>query len=154
MIDRIKHILEQKNLTPSRFADQIGIPRSTISHILSGRNKPSLEVMQKIINAFPDIPMEWLIIGKGNFTEQTYTLFGTGNQSDKKPDPVKNEKSDDHLPDNDDIDESDIERNTQSIAEKIDKEPSSKKNETRPGTVEKLIILYTDGSFREYKPSV
>lgn len=64
MLDRIKEIMLQKGLNPSGFADEIQVQRSSISHILNGRNKPSLELIQKIIAAFPDIDIEWLITGK------------------------------------------------------------------------------------------
>jgi len=65
MIDRIQKIIQQKKLSSSGFADMIGVPRSTISHLLSGRNNPSLEFIQKILDAFPEISTDWLIRGKG-----------------------------------------------------------------------------------------
>jgi len=64
MIDRFKSILEQLNVTPSEFADRIGVQRSSISHVLSGRNKPSLDFLEKILNVFPDIDASWLITGR------------------------------------------------------------------------------------------
>jgi transcriptional regulator with XRE-family HTH domain len=64
MLDRIKEIMQQKGLNPSAFADAIQVQRSSISHILNGRNKPSLELVQKIISAFPDIDIEWLLTGQ------------------------------------------------------------------------------------------
>lgn len=63
MLERIKHILQSRQLTPTQFADAIGVARPIISHILSGRNKPSLEVVQKIIAAFPDLSLPWLLSG-------------------------------------------------------------------------------------------
>lgn len=65
MIDRIQKIIQQKKLSSSGFADMIGVPRSTISHLLSGRNNPSLEFIQKVLDAFPEINTDWLIRGKG-----------------------------------------------------------------------------------------
>ena len=64
--DRIKQIIEMKNLTPSRLADAINVNRSRLSHILTGRNNPSLEMVQSILNCFPDINPEWLLFGQGN----------------------------------------------------------------------------------------
>lgn len=64
MLERIKEIILQKGLSPSGFADAIQVQRSSISHILNGRNKPSLELIQKIITAFPDIDIEWLLTGQ------------------------------------------------------------------------------------------
>ncbi len=66
MITRIRELLEARQLSPTQFADLIGVGRPVISHILSERNKPSLEVVQKIISAFPDISMPWLIAGTGS----------------------------------------------------------------------------------------
>jgi transcriptional regulator with XRE-family HTH domain len=65
MVDRILLVLKIKNLTPSKFADEIGIQRSSMSHIMSGRNLPSLDLITKILNKYPDINSEWLIQGVG-----------------------------------------------------------------------------------------
>lgn len=65
MTERIHLILKAKNITASKFADEVGVQRSSISHILSGRNNPSLDVVQKILKKFPDISTEWLLSGKG-----------------------------------------------------------------------------------------
>ncbi|HEX8349404.1 MAG TPA: helix-turn-helix domain-containing protein [Hymenobacter sp.] len=65
MVERIRQLLETKQLTPTQFADAIGVARPIVSHILSGRNKPSLEVVQKIIAAFPDLALPWLLNGVG-----------------------------------------------------------------------------------------
>lgn len=69
MVDRIRLILQAKQLTPTQFADAIGAARPVVSHILSGRNKPSLEVVQKILAAFPDLSMAWLLNGIGTMSE-------------------------------------------------------------------------------------
>jgi transcriptional regulator with XRE-family HTH domain len=66
MITRIRELLETRQLTPTQFADLIGVGRPVISHILSERNKPSLEVVQKIIGAFPDVSLPWLLTGTGS----------------------------------------------------------------------------------------
>lgn len=65
MVDRIRQLLQARQLSPTQFADTIGVARPIISHILGGRNKPSLEVVQKIITAFPDVSMPWLLTGQG-----------------------------------------------------------------------------------------
>ena len=53
--------MEAKNLTPSRFADEIGVPRPIMSHILAGRNKPSLDMIQKIARRFPELGTAWIL---------------------------------------------------------------------------------------------
>ncbi|RSK44602.1 helix-turn-helix domain-containing protein [Hymenobacter perfusus] len=65
MLDRIRTLLTARQLSPTQFADTIGVSRPIVSHILSGRNKPSLEVVQKIVGAFPDLSLRWLLNGEG-----------------------------------------------------------------------------------------
>jgi transcriptional regulator with XRE-family HTH domain len=64
MINRFRKIMEQVQLTPSEFADRIGVQRSSVSHVLSGRNKPGLDFLEKILIAFPEIDAAWLVTGK------------------------------------------------------------------------------------------
>lgn len=63
--ERITKVIEYSNLTSSEFADEIDVQRSSISHITSGRNKPSLEFIIKIKSRFPDIHWDWLVTGEG-----------------------------------------------------------------------------------------
>ncbi|AZA76722.1 XRE family transcriptional regulator [Chryseobacterium sp. G0186] len=63
--ERISKVIEYSNLTPSEFADEIDVQRSSISHITSGRNKPSLEFIIKIKSRFPELLWDWLVTGEG-----------------------------------------------------------------------------------------
>lgn len=65
MINRINLILRAKNITAKQFAEEIGIQPSGMSHILSGRNNPSLEFVNKVIRRYPEIDANWLLLGKG-----------------------------------------------------------------------------------------
>jgi transcriptional regulator with XRE-family HTH domain len=65
MVDRIKQIMEFYELTPASFAEQIGINRSNLTHLFSGRNQPSLDLAKKILHYYPEIKTEWLIMGVG-----------------------------------------------------------------------------------------
>lgn len=65
MVTRIQQLLEAEGLSPQQFAERIGVQRSAISHIMSGRNKPSFDMMRRIIEAFPHVSAEWLIVGRG-----------------------------------------------------------------------------------------
>lgn len=65
MRERIAKIIASEGLNSSAFADLLGIQRSNISHILNGRNGPSLELLQKILNAFPHYNTDWLLMGRG-----------------------------------------------------------------------------------------
>lgn len=64
--ERIEFIISAYGLSSSQFAEKTAIPRASVSHILSGRNKPSLEVLQKVAAAFPDVDVNWLMLGVGN----------------------------------------------------------------------------------------
>ncbi len=65
MNNRIALVLKTKNISPSQLADDLGVQRSGISHIVNGRNKPSLEFIQKLIKLYPDISMQWILFGEG-----------------------------------------------------------------------------------------
>ena len=63
IIDRVKKIISANGLTNSSFADKIGVPRSSISHVLSGRNNPSLDIIIKILQSFDGISANYLLSG-------------------------------------------------------------------------------------------
>jgi len=65
MINRINLILRAKNITARQFAEEIGIQPSGMSHILGGRNNPSLEFVTKVIRRYPEIDANWLLLGRG-----------------------------------------------------------------------------------------
>lgn len=65
MIDRIKQVMKYKQMSPTAFADSINVNRSSVTHIFTGRNQPSLDVAKKILKAFPEISSDWLIMGLG-----------------------------------------------------------------------------------------
>ena len=99
---RIEKVIQMVGLTSGQFAQEIGIQTSTLSHILNERNKPSLDVMKKILNRYPNINAEWLILGHGSIQRkeshsQAPTLFGdediSGSISDSKAiyEPEKND---------------------------------------------------------------
>lgn len=62
--DRIRMIIDSHQLTAGAFADRIGVQRSNVSHVLSGRNKPSFEFVEKVLLAFPKVQAHWLLTGK------------------------------------------------------------------------------------------
>ncbi|MFG6686987.1 helix-turn-helix domain-containing protein [Mariniflexile sp. HNIBRBA6329] len=64
---RLQEVIDYYGETASSFAEKIGVQRSSISHILSGRNKPSLEFVLKILGSFPEVELYWLLNGKGEF---------------------------------------------------------------------------------------
>ncbi|HIP32053.1 MAG TPA: XRE family transcriptional regulator [Crocinitomicaceae bacterium] len=104
--ERVKLIIKANNETPSSFADKIGLKRSNLSHVLSGRNKPSLDFLSKIIDNYPKVNASWLITGTtrdGDFQEeQTKSISQVGADASER-------------------------------------------------IIERIVIFYSDGSFKEYK---
>lgn len=70
MVERIKQVMDYEQMSPTAFADKININRSSLTHIFSGRNQPSLDIAKKILIAFPEISTEWLIMGMGNMIQE------------------------------------------------------------------------------------
>jgi transcriptional regulator with XRE-family HTH domain len=136
LIERILEILKSKNLTPAQFADLIGVQRSSISHLISGRNKPSLEFIQKILKTFPDINSDWILSGKGS-------LINRENGLDDEISPTM----DLFLPEqmaNDTIFEP-----KKNEPERVQKK---KLNDPEGKKIEKIVIFFKDNTFREYLP--
>jgi transcriptional regulator with XRE-family HTH domain len=63
---RLEQIIESEGLTAKQFAEEVGIQAGTISNIVNGRNNPSLDVMQRVLNRFRTISSDWLILGVGS----------------------------------------------------------------------------------------
>ena len=65
--ERLQKVIDFYSETASGFAEKIGVQRSSISHILSGRNKPSLDFVMKVLHSYPEVELYWLMNGKGSF---------------------------------------------------------------------------------------
>ncbi|WP_298496352.1 helix-turn-helix transcriptional regulator [uncultured Algibacter sp.] len=73
-IKRLQKVIDYYGESASSFAEKIGVQRSSISHILSGRNKPSLDFILKILSTYPEIDLYWLFNGKGTFPNEEKTI--------------------------------------------------------------------------------
>tara|TARA_R110000850_G_scaffold80862_1_gene173549 strand:+ start:91872 stop:92279 length:408 start_codon:yes stop_codon:yes gene_type:complete len=125
---RLQKVMDYYGLSSSAFADTIDFNRSSISHLLSGRNKPSLEFVMKVLEKFPEVKLYWLLNGKGSFPDSDPEIeFPEDNVSQTSP-PLKNESN---------------EKETQSPG-KISVLDSDK-------NIERIILFYKDGTFKEYK---
>ena len=87
--ERIEKIMQLEEMNSAVFAAEIGIQGSTLSHILNGRNNPSLDVLKKILNRFRTVSSDWLILGVGSMyrsekQSQTPTLFDLIDESASK----------------------------------------------------------------------
>ena len=72
MNTRIQKFIEAEGLTAARFADAIGVQRSNVSHILSGRNKPGFDFIEKMLRKYPELNADWLILGKGHMYKESH----------------------------------------------------------------------------------
>lgn len=97
MVDRINLILKAKNLTYRQFAEEIGIQPSGMSHILSGRNRPSLDFVMKVVNRYPEIDIKWLTLGEGEMYVSPYSLPVAASKTvhpESKPEPAPDAQPD------------------------------------------------------------
>lgn len=147
MKDRILKFLDIEKISPSKFADEIGIQRSSISHILSGRNNPSLEVIQKILMRFPYLNAEWLITGKGEMfkPERHPTLFDALMETNKEQLEKTTETA--TQTDKDKIENTEQLTN-QTVLTVSTAETLSNINQKK---VQQIIVLYDDGTASVYK---
>lgn len=88
-IKRLEKILHYYDISASAFADKINVQRSSISHLLTGRNKPSLEFVLKVIQTFPEVNLYWLLKGKGTFPHEP---------AENLPPPQVGKEAQDHPP--------------------------------------------------------
>lgn len=84
---RLEDILAYYELNASAFADAIGVQRSSISHLLSGRNKPSLDFVLKVVREYPEVNLYWLLNGKGDFPESNSKEALQNKISSQQPSP-------------------------------------------------------------------
>ncbi|WP_343633502.1 helix-turn-helix transcriptional regulator [Fluviicola sp.] len=80
--DRLRMIMESHKLNAGSFADKIGVQRSNVSHVLSGRNKPSFDFIEKLLKAFPRVSAEWLFTGKQEKKEADVSEFSLQTKSE------------------------------------------------------------------------
>jgi len=71
--ERLQKVIDFYGESASGFAEKIGVQRSSISHILSGRNRPSLDFVMKVLHTYPEVELYWLMNGKGEFPRQLET---------------------------------------------------------------------------------
>ncbi|UCH14104.1 MAG: helix-turn-helix transcriptional regulator [Bacteroidales bacterium] len=145
MRNRILKILNNEKLSATKFADIIGVQRSSISHIISGRNKPSFDFISKTINKFPYINAEWLINGKGNmYKDDNKTKESRGEEPElfKEDEKLKEERYKQKQV---------IKTDSGDPADNMnEREFIIKRKVTDVNNIEKVIILYSNGTFREY----
>jgi transcriptional regulator with XRE-family HTH domain len=148
MINRLSQIIKSKELSASQFADEISVQRSSVSHVLSGRNKPSLDFVTKVILRYPDINSEWLLSGRGSMLSDDQFEDNISQSVDDQPSIIKDDIEGSLIPE--DI----IDKKVERLPEKAHKTKAAKgKTSGGSGSIEKIIFFYKDGSFSEYSPN-
>ncbi len=122
--------MEAEHLTAKQFAEQVGISAGTISNIMGGRNKPSLDVMQAVLNRFRTINSDWLILDIGSM----YRINGDGPQQtlfDIKP--------------------NDSDQPAATVPQSASSTPATVAPTVTPieKKVAKIMVYYTDGTYEE-----
>ncbi len=145
-IQRLEFIMEHFGLSASSFADKISVQRSSISHLLSGRNKPSLDFVMKVLDFFPELNLYWLLNGSGTYLKKDSEEI-TVNEVQNTPTPITENKSKEFvssISDEDTVDRKndDLVPNGVSFPENV----AGKQ-------IDKIVLFYTDGTFQDYKPS-
>jgi transcriptional regulator with XRE-family HTH domain len=147
MKDRIQSFLQNENKSYAQFAEEIGVQPSGISHILSGRNNPSLDFVIKMLHKYPALSAEWLLFGRGSMYKYASqpTLFDTEAPM-SLPEPDTASDLPHPLPDLPEAQEGREMPSAGIPAGELDSE-SSARHLTR------IVMFYSDKSFTEYKPS-
>jgi len=141
--NRVLTLLNREKLSSSKFAEIIDVQRSSISHIISGRNKPSLDFIQKVLKEFPSLNPNWLVTGKGAMYFET-----TQNEIDFSS-KILNE--------NENLKEDKAEKKIEEEKNKLQNTTINSKNNLQEKTsnrkIEKIIVFYNDNSFETLNPN-
>ena len=146
-IKRLEIILDYYNLSASAFADKISVQRSSLSHLLSGRNKPSLDFIIKVIEVFPEVDLYWILNGKGTFpkSENTSNHFEEVKSASIETPFIQTE-----------LESPDLFSATASKNFEKEIQPTEINHHTPTantfGTIERIVIFYKDGTFKNYMP--
>lgn len=125
---RLGEILDYYGITAAAFSDMLAVNRSTISHLLSGRNKPSLEFVLKVLNQFPEVELYWLLNGQGHFPTQQKNTFSENTTATNIP----NERS-------------------KTVLQETSVNASNEITDDF-GPIERIVVFYKNGKFKTYTP--
>jgi transcriptional regulator with XRE-family HTH domain len=151
-IKRLEIILDYYSLNASSFADKIGVQRSSLSHLLSGRNKPSLDFILKIMDVFSEVDLYWLLNGKGTFPKselENETKIVTSTPIVNHPiEETKKEKQADLFSENFSSPKNQMEENIPNPFLNTKITPTQKTE----GEIDRIVIFYSNGTFKTYSP--
>ena len=138
-------LLKAKNITVSQFTQAIKIQRSGMSHILSGRNKPSLDFVLRVLKRYPEINPSWLLMGEG----EMYLSDKIDVQTSMFPDKNESDGIEHTLVEDNQSTET-LSKETKKTIDTIPIVLDSIGNKSQTRKIEKIIVLYSDNTFDEY----
>lgn len=151
-IKRLEIILEYYSLNASSFADKIGVQRSSMSHLLSGRNKPSLDFILKILDVFPDVDLYWILNGKGTFPKSELH----NEKNFVVPTPIlDNVSAENKIEIQHDLFSEKNPNSKNRIIENFSNTVSKTNNisnQDKCNSIDRIVIFYTNGTFKTYSP--
>ncbi|RZS93680.1 helix-turn-helix domain-containing protein [Aquimarina brevivitae] len=153
---RIEKIMDHYTISASAFADAMGVGRSSISHILSGRNKPSLDFVMRIVEAYPEVSLHWLLYNEGSFPPASNQSNDTTAKEVIKTSttPAKNNLQEPQQA-SDLFSGSNEEENVFSTSGPKPKEQLNVPVDNTTFTdqaIEKIVLFYKNGTFKSYAP--
>lgn len=146
-IKRLEIILDYYNLSASAFADKISVQRSSLSHLLSGRNKPSLDFIIKVIEVFPEVDLYWILNGKGTFPKSENT---SNHFEEVKSVPIETSFVQTEL-ESPDLFSATANKNFEKEIQPTEINHHTPTANTS-STIERIVIFYKDGTFKNYIP--
>ena len=153
MKERLEELMQLLNLTPTQFANEIGIQRTTLQHILSGRNEASLKIIMAIHSKYPDVELEWLLNGKGyaipvmqqnDSQNQDYPLF-PGMESTVFP--TQGKENSEFLNVKEEKIPSSTRKRTNNKGVNTDTGNSLENNQKR---IKEVVIFFEDGTYQKF----
>lgn len=150
MRERIIKFIESEKLSAAEFADRIGVQRSSVSHVLNGRNNPGFSFIQKILEHFPGLDARWLLTGEGEMDKikatpiakarQADNLFSFNPPNENQTAQIQSEKES-------------SEQNTASIHQQVQREKSQLTEKNNEKKVSRVLIFYDDHTFEDFRPA-
>lgn len=152
MKERIRQLLEHYSVSPAEFAAKLGVQRSAVSHILSGRNNPGLEFLQKILTAFPQVSADWLLLGTGELVRNDLATAPTATKSDSPGNDPAQKSEITHQDNTEDRTETQADEKKRNEPRQV-QVVKTKNRDLKETPVHKIVFIYADGTFDVFNPS-
>lgn len=155
MKDRILQIIKEEGMTNTRFANEIGVQPSSISHIVSGRNKASIELISKILHRFPGINTDWLMLGKGEmYKTNSMQTEPSGSRTQPPANDLFSQPAETQSTADEPLDQAEEPATaSENTLKSEDPIPYGNSHTKASGKkIEKILVFYSDKTFSEYSP--